>query len=256
MLQKKVFISDIKSIDEKEMTLTAAISSNTIDRMGEVLDPKGVDLKNYQKNPVVLWAHDYSQPPIGKAMWVRRDGETIISKVKFADTVFAREIFGLYKDGYMKSFSVGFIPKDGVAGDGTKGPRYTFTKWELLEYSAVPVPANPDAIALMVSKGIIKDVVVTANDEIVSEFNHEEKIEIKEVEPVKSAPLEDLLADNALLRKEVESLNKENNELRVRLFDVLTKTQKRLSEIAGNDFVGKAHEIITGAIRKAQGKLT
>lgn len=158
---KKVFTSEIKAIDERENTLTAYISTDTIDRMREVLDPAGVDVSNYRKNPIVLWAHNYDMPPIGKALWLKRDGNGILSKVKFASTAFAQEIFQLYKEGFLKAFSVGFIPKEKEYAkeedkDNPKKPRLTYKKWELLEYSAVPVPANPDALALAIQKGILK----------------------------------------------------------------------------------------------------
>ncbi len=151
---KKVFTSEIKAIDEKENTLTAYISTNTVDRMKEVLDPAGVDVSNFRKNPVVLWAHNYDQPPIGKALWVKRDGQGILSKVKFASTEFAQEIFQLYKEGFLKAFSVGFIPKETVDGDGEKTPRRTYKKGELLKYRGVPVRANHEAVALEKEKGI------------------------------------------------------------------------------------------------------
>jgi len=156
-LLKRVFTGEIKGIDEKEHTLTAYVSTGARDRMDEVLSPDGVDLKAYKKNPVVLWAHNYQQPPIGKALWIKRDGEGIVSKVKFANTEFAQEVFELYKDGYMKAFSVGFIPKEHEDGDGKKTPRRTYTKWEMLEYSAVPVPANPEALTLAIQKGVLKN---------------------------------------------------------------------------------------------------
>ena len=77
------FSSEIKGIDEKEQTLTAYVSTGARDRMNEVLDPAGIDMSNYKKNPVVLWAHDYTKPPIGKAMWIKKDGVGVLSKVKF-----------------------------------------------------------------------------------------------------------------------------------------------------------------------------
>ena len=125
---KRVFDGEIKSIDEHEHTLTAYVSTGARDRMDEVLSPSGVDLKSFKKNPVVLWAHNYNQPPIGKALWIKRDGEGIVSKVQFAKTEFAQEIFNLYKDGFMKAFSVGFIPREHEDGDGKKTARRTYTK--------------------------------------------------------------------------------------------------------------------------------
>jgi uncharacterized protein len=232
-IQKKVFTSEIKGIDENEMTLTAAISTDAVDRMREVLDPAGVDLKHYQKNPVVLFGHDYNRPPIGKAMWVRKDGQMIISKVKFANTPFAIEIFDLYKEGFMKSFSVGFIPKETEWGkeedrNNAKKPRLTYRKWELLEFSAVPVPANPEALALAMQKGLLKDESLIKSfeqveEQPVSEFNHEEEAQEKEEEPqkieiesIRVTGLEELLAENKELKDKLAASEKENGDLRYR----------------------------------------
>lgn len=254
-LKKKVFTGDIKSIDEKEMTLTASISTDTVDRMGEVLAPEGIELGNYRKNPVVLWAHDYSQPPIGKALWVRRDGQSIISKVQFAKTAFAQEIFGLYRDGIMKAFSVGFVPKDGKEGDGKKGPRYTYTKWELLEYSAVPVPANPDAIALAVSKGISESTIKMALvEEIKEEEGWQEDEPVIEEKKLDINGLEELMAENKLLQDKLIASEKECVDLKFKLYKLIN--QKKLSEITDDNFLSKAHEIMAGVIRKHQGKVS
>ena len=150
------------------MELTALVSTNAIDRYMEVIDPDGMDARNFRKNPVVLWAHDYTQPPIGKALWIKKEGDGIVSKVKFANTPKGQEIFSLYKDGFMKAFSIGFIPietenmqDDDMVDDPDmpkkpKKPKKIYKKWELLEYSAVPVPANPEAVALCVQRGLIK----------------------------------------------------------------------------------------------------
>jgi HK97 family phage prohead protease len=251
-IKKQVFVSEIKSIDEKEFTLTAAISTNAVDRMGEVLDPKGLDMKNYQKNPVVLWAHDYSQPPIGKAMWVRRDGDTVVSKVKFANTPFAQEIFELYKGGFMKAFSVGFVPKDYVEGDGKKTPRTTYTKWELLEYSAVPVPANPEAVALAMQKGILKTEAIKKSLEAKPEEEWEEPLEeVSEPLDADFSGLNELIAENNLLKEQNAALAQEVTEWKYKVYIQLNK--QKPSEITVDDLESKTLEILNGVIRKHQG---
>ena len=166
------FDCQVKSIDEGERAITALISTAARDRMDEVLLPEGADLKNFRKNPVVLLSHNYSQPPIGRAMWIRKMADGILSKVQFAKTQIAEDVYNLYKDGFMKAFSVGFMPKEWEDGDGKKSPRRTYSKWELIEYSAVPVPANPEALALALEKGIIK------SDILKKEFKLEEDADI------------------------------------------------------------------------------
>jgi uncharacterized protein len=266
---KRVFSSEIKGIDDKEGTLTAYISTDTRDRMDEVLDPEGMDMTNYKKNPVVLWAHDYSQPPIGKALWVKRDGVGIISKVKFASTAFAQEIFQLYKEGFLKAFSVGFIPKDTKEGDGEKQPRCRFTKWELLEYSAVPVPANPDALALAIQKGIlktesiIKSMTPETKEEVLFDSTKEETvIEKKDESIIEETPkdhsetLDELMAENKLLKEQIEGFKKDVSDLNYKLFvEVSKQSEIKKPGITVDDLGNKVAEEVNRVIRHLQGKV-
>jgi phage head maturation protease len=59
---------------------------------------------------------------------------------------FAKEIYRKYKDGFLNAFSVGFIPLEAEEN--------TYTKSELLEISAVPIPANPNAIVSLSKSGM------------------------------------------------------------------------------------------------------
>ncbi len=168
MLIRKQFVPvDIK-IDEEERTITAIISTSGVDRDGEVVDAKGGDFENFLKNPVVLWAHDYKEMPIGKTLWLNRRGSKIQAKARFAKTEMAEEVFQLYKGGFLKAFSIGFIPKKSHRPEPKeieKRPELAnvfriIDEWELLEFSAVPVPANPEALLQAVkSKEVnIKDI--------------------------------------------------------------------------------------------------
>lgn len=138
----------IKSIDEANRTIDFIISTAGLDRDGDTIDPKGWDLKQYRKNPVVLWAHDQGSPPIGKGVNVRVNSDNeLVSSTKFAEYDFADMVFNLYKDGFMNATSVGFMPKDFEIVETEARPwGYDFKEQELLEYSAVPVPSNPEAI--------------------------------------------------------------------------------------------------------------
>lgn len=260
---KRVFHSVIKEIDDNEMTLTALVSTGARDRMDEVLEPSGVDLKNFRKNPVVLWAHNYEQPPIGKALWVKRTAEGIVSKVKFASTEFAKEIYGLYKEGFLTAFSVGFIPKEWEDGgekcnDGKK-PKRTYKSWEMLEYSAVPVPANPEALSLAMQKGILKDDNLIEsiqkeidNDGIKEEIKEEGKQGEEQVIENYSG-LDELLSENKLLAEMNLSLKEEITQLKYKLYCI--SETKNNSEIADKMTTDNVRSLIDGAIRKAIGKV-
>lgn len=124
----------------------AVASTNSIDRHGEVVDNNGWDLKAFKKNPVILWAHDHTEPAIGvsKKTWVDGVGKKaklMIQPMLHDVTEKAKAIKQLVEMGVINSLSVGFKPIESPDG-------ITFTKNELLEVSMVNVPANSDAMML------------------------------------------------------------------------------------------------------------
>lgn len=142
----------ISNIDEKTRTFEAVASDDSTDRHGENIKQDGWDIENFIKNPVVPWGHDYYNPPVAKAIEIGVKDNKLMFKPQFATAEeygFADTIFKLYKGGYLRAFSVGFIPKE-MDGD-------TFVKQELLEISAVTVPSNPNALALAYKEGVIDD---------------------------------------------------------------------------------------------------
>ena len=147
----------------------AVISTDSVDRDGEVMVPAGMNAKDYERNPVLLWNHDPSQP-IGRSISLKREDSSIVAEFEFAprpaDYVgdwFPDYVRGLVAAGVVKAVSIGFMPLDGGARVATKGDverygpdvRKVFSKWKLLEVSAVSVPANQDALIYAVSKGLI-----------------------------------------------------------------------------------------------------
>ena len=130
-------------------SLLVRASLGTEDRKGDVIDSSGWELTGYRQNPVFLWAHDRSRPPIGVAREVWVSGKSLNALVEFAPTQFALEIAELYTKGFMRAVSVGFLPIETEirkASDGQRGNLYR--RQELLEISAVPVPMHSEALAL------------------------------------------------------------------------------------------------------------
>lgn len=143
----KQFTATVEPVTERKMSFT--ISTASVDRDGDTIDPKGWDLKSYEKNPVVLWAHDYSQPPVGKAINIQATQDGLKADVEFLPagmSPFADMIHDMVKGGFLNATSVGFRGEGEKAKDRDKG--YDFKKQELLEFSIVPVPSNPEALAL------------------------------------------------------------------------------------------------------------
>ena len=145
-------------------------STATLDRYHEIIEPAGWRLDSYRRNPVFQNAHNYGDIlfTLGKALSteVRTIGNraALCQRIQFATEVnpVARIAYGLYKGGFLNAVSVGFIPlrwEDGgnnSAGEQlTAAPRRRYLEQELLEVSAVAIPANPDALALGVKSGAV-----------------------------------------------------------------------------------------------------
>lgn len=155
-MSKNLFVKSEYDVETKQ----AIASTQVVDRMGEVIDQSGWDLKNFKKNPILLWGHDHSEPAIGTAKGIKVVGEGKKAQLMFTPefhdiTPKAAAVKALYDAGILNSFSVGFQP---IESDGN-----TYTKQELHEISAVNVPANPEARTLamksMVEAGVEKSVI-------------------------------------------------------------------------------------------------
>lgn len=165
MLKKtKLFTHAVKSIDEEARKATFVISTDEKDRTGEVVE-QSWDLENYKKNPIVLFGHDASKPGyvLGKATEIvsDKDGDKNITlgTVQFAEEGTSEDadtVWKLVKQGILRTVSVGFIPhtfKKLADDDGTD----VLADNELLEFSIVPIPANPSAVALALGDGSIEE---------------------------------------------------------------------------------------------------
>src|SRR3972149_4360173 len=135
----KSFNTEIKEIDEQDRSFWAIASTGDVDRHGDIIDPNGWILNNYKKNPIILWAHNHSDLPVAKAEKIKVEDNKLVFKAKFAtyeEYPFADTIFKLFKGGFLKSFSVGFISKESQPRDVEKPyDGRNITKQELYEIS-------------------------------------------------------------------------------------------------------------------------
>lgn len=150
--------TEVKSIGGKDSRLIEfIITSDRVDREQDVLNPDGWDMEDYLKNPVVLWAHDHSSMPIGNARSLTKVGNKWKSICEFTPPELCNGmgymVYQMYDQGFMHACSVGFQPIEYTYAEER---RYgiNYVKQSLLEYSCVPVPANPDALVSAKSMGI------------------------------------------------------------------------------------------------------
>ncbi|HEY2461399.1 MAG TPA: HK97 family phage prohead protease [Candidatus Acidoferrum sp.] len=148
----------LRTLNESDRTIEMVASTESPDRYGDVIRVAGWKLDNFQKNPVFLFSHRSEDPPIGRIVASKKEGganPALVQTVQFATKdvyPFADTIFKMYKGGFMNATSVGFMSiesqpiVDKKSGNVTG---YEFLEQELFELSAVPVPANPQALARM-----------------------------------------------------------------------------------------------------------
>jgi HK97 family phage prohead protease len=110
-----------------------------IDRSDEAVSPLGIDTKNFELNPILLFNHDFNQP-IGKIIdiIVSEEGIKITAEVHKTSNP---TVYENVKNGILKAFSIGFIAKNAKYIHDTD--LYIFTETELYEISLVAVPDNP-----------------------------------------------------------------------------------------------------------------
>lgn len=140
----------------------------TTDRYGDRITAKGVKLDKYKQNPIVLAFHNSWQWPVGASIktWYEKSDDSVKGWVLFFDSNiddsgFSESTFKFASTGAVKTGSIGFIPVAGKVRKPTEEEKtqYGMTDWgyiydeiELLEYSIVPLPANPSSMSEPISK--------------------------------------------------------------------------------------------------------
>lgn len=139
------------ALQEDGIIPLAVASDASVDRDGDIVDVTGMDTTNYERNPVILYAHDYHSDPVGKTISLKKDGSRLLFTPQFAVNISerAKMYFEMIKEGVLSAFSIGFIVKEWTDRANSDGSTTRiFTKTELLEISLVPVPANANALVL------------------------------------------------------------------------------------------------------------
>jgi hypothetical protein len=155
-MERKFYMAEVKEYDDQDLTVTHFISTEVRDRGGDVLKADGMKIRG---KVVVLFAHgqsSYGQEPIGKPLRIWPDtfkgSRGICARTQFYDGSHlnppdstGKRLYEKCKEGFLPNWSIGWIPLkwEDHASEGQRG-RNIF-EWELLEYSPVGVPMNPDA---------------------------------------------------------------------------------------------------------------
>ncbi len=148
------------------------ISTEALDRQGEVILASGLDDSQFALNPIVTLNHDYGRPPIGRSTWrrrVRKQGRRGVQ----ARTAYPPRpdawagpwppdaAFALVQAGLLTGKSIGFLTLESRAptkDEIAERPelvqcRRVVTRWLLLEYACTWLPVNPQTLTEAVGKG-------------------------------------------------------------------------------------------------------
>jgi HK97 family phage prohead protease len=132
---------------------TVVISTPSLDRDKDRVDPMGARLEAYHANPVVCFGHLYREPwaVVGRTRKLDVSPAGLVADFELrppANDADPQTIVRLlWGGGWLRSASIGFTPIRWTENDqGGKD----YHEWELLEWSLTPVPAQADALALAV----------------------------------------------------------------------------------------------------------
>lgn len=153
-------LAEVKGVDQAKRQVSGILSTPSIDRYGEVVLPEAFkdSLPAFMTNPKFLAGHSYGGPdgsPSSIGHWIDMQvtSQALLGTAQFlpeGDDLADRWWFR-FVHGAQRSFSVGFIVRawemrDVKGADGQKRRVRTFTDVELVEVSAVEIPANADAL--------------------------------------------------------------------------------------------------------------
>lgn len=139
-------VLDVKAVNAETRTITGWATTPGIDRVGDVVEPLGVQYKN----PLpLLWQHDHQQP-VGLVEFGKPTAKGVPFTATFAEVtepvgLFNRieEAWQSVKAGLVRAVSIGFRDLGSEPIKGSWGTRYL--KTEVFELSLVTIPANAEA---------------------------------------------------------------------------------------------------------------
>ncbi len=156
----------VRQVPGADRVLRFIASTEEVARDGDIIRVTGWETERFEKNPVFLWGHRYDEPPIGRVIRIRKvarpkDGREprLEIDVEFAGLTQLHEraetVCLLYRDAFLNAVSVGFLPLEFQDLTDDQKKELGLGAWgrvikraELLEVSAVPVPADSGAVLI------------------------------------------------------------------------------------------------------------
>lgn len=164
---------EIRGVDVTAGTVDAVVSSEAVDRDGDIIRVAGWDFSDFEGHPVLMLDHNYKVgAQAGEWLSMQVRGLEVQGTARYfvgrgnKDADWAFELAKMGK----AAFSVGFIPdmekavpllgSDAEAADFLGQPPMEFNGQRLLEVSQVAIPSNPDALQRAITRGAIRHPAV------------------------------------------------------------------------------------------------
>lgn len=174
--------------DAASRTRSFICSTDALDSYGERVEQVW-DLKRFLANPVILFAHNSREMPIGKASSVGVvDGKLQCDITLFSEKVSERaeEVYQAWQEGGCKAVSVGFRSHSYRMEKEKDDEVLILSDNELMEVSVVPIPANPEALAKMRAKARA-DATEAASRGVENAMTDEDKKKLADAESARTA---------------------------------------------------------------------
>lgn len=224
---------DAKTIDDEKRQIEFTVTKRVVDRDGDLLEPLGMDTKDFEKNPVVMTHHNiHGGLPVGRVVNINKMKSEVRMTVEFAtkeDYEYADQIYRLVKGKFLNAVSIGFLydyrdierPKD-MKVSGKKVERL-YKKYSIYELSIVPVPANQDALRKQMQKALkagkitgddalYMDKFINSNEQDKTVDLENEITSLKDEKAQLQDDIKDMKNEIEILQAEKELLNSEQSE--------------------------------------------
>lgn len=191
------------------MAKEVIISTSGLNCYGGRVLTSGIDLTQFQKNPLLLWMHrrsfDRDAMPIGRIDNLRTDGDRLIGTPVFdQNDEFAKKIESKWENGFLRMASAGIeiietsdAPEHLLQGQ----TRRTITRCRLEEVSIVDMGGNDEALQLYDRSGKVLKLAASEDNDALPLLAPEKKDD-----PSGTAPDG---KDNNQTNKSTQSMNKE-----------------------------------------------
>lgn len=164
-LKRACTLMTVKAVNEDERIITGIASTPSPDRDGDIMEPEGA---KFRSDTPFLWQHDRSQPIGTCTPKMVKGGLEITAKLvkptpDMPSQLVARldEAWASIKAGLVRGLSIGFRPIEySFLDEG--GIR--FLSWDLLEVSAVTIPANAEC-SINTVKSFDRQLLAAAGNE-------------------------------------------------------------------------------------------